>query len=217
MSDWEESSRHYLQLHQIWKIWEKITHDLVHDKPTNVLDFMIRQLETMKLQKDVPGKRLLLLVGGPGSQIEEIANDLCNDTSCKSLSGEKLIEAAGGGGNAEEVALQVRSNLLSHQINKGVFILYGYPLTIAQALLTEIQVTPASLCVYVSVPNSQQATATGRSEKEITDYMNSDVLPVVEYYKARKTLFTIDKSEPNWYSGLLKATEEQKKYVTHII
>eukprot|EP01060_Flectonema_neradi_P007070 TRINITY_DN14895_c1_g1_i1.p1 TRINITY_DN14895_c1_g1~~TRINITY_DN14895_c1_g1_i1.p1 ORF type:complete len:229 (+),score=42.22 TRINITY_DN14895_c1_g1_i1:47-688(+) len=213
MSDWEESSQHYLKLHQISQVWDKITHDLVHDKPANVIESMIEQLEKMKLQKDVPGKRLLLLIGGPGSKVQDIANDLGVDTNCQTLSGEKLIQAAGGGSNAEEVALQVRSNLVSHKVIRGVFILPGYPLTVAQALLTEIQVTPASLCVYISVPESQQASVTGLSESEITEHMNRDVNPVLEYYKARGTLLTIDKSSSDWYSKLLKATEEQKQLI----
>ena len=74
MADWRRSSEHYLALHQIGQIWERITHSLVTMRPQDVMEFTIQKLEMLKSQKDVPGRRLIFLIGGPGSAVGEVAS-----------------------------------------------------------------------------------------------------------------------------------------------
>ena len=73
MADWRQASEHYLALHQIGQIWERITHSLVTLRPPDVMEHTIQKLEKLKTQKDVPGRRLVFLVGGPGSKAKEVA------------------------------------------------------------------------------------------------------------------------------------------------
>eukprot|EP01059_Diplonema_ambulator_P021144 TRINITY_DN35170_c0_g1_i1.p1 TRINITY_DN35170_c0_g1~~TRINITY_DN35170_c0_g1_i1.p1 ORF type:complete len:231 (+),score=83.60 TRINITY_DN35170_c0_g1_i1:44-694(+) len=210
MADWEESSSNYLHLHQIGQIWERITHALVTTKPSNVVDFMIDKLETLKTQKDVPGKRLVFLVGGPGCKAKEVAENLAKDLATLAIDGSSVIAQAGGPGTpAEKVALTLRSTLLEH-VMPAVIAIHNYPVAISQALLTEIQVTPASLCIYLEMSDEEQLKVAGITQDELTATMKSDVLPVVEYYKAKESLLTVDVTQTDWYDKVKTAVEKEQ-------
>ncbi|KAJ9465245.1 UMP-CMP kinase [Diplonema papillatum] len=210
MSTWRNASEKYLRLHQINEVWAKISHELVVAKPSDVHESMLTQLKYMRSERGFPGKRLVFLVGGPGSGLLEAAEKLEADLGCSLIDGKELVESAGGPhATGESVALALRSTLVQRPLS-SVFVLHGFPTSISHALLTEIQVTPASICVFLSVPEVEQAAALGIHEAELKEQMKASVTPVLEYYKAKGTLVDVEKSDGNWYETLKTVVETEK-------
>ena len=121
-----------------------------------------------------------------------------------------MIAAASDPASAEKVALSLRKELLTHESNQ-VYIVHGYPKTISQALLTEIQVTPASVCVYLDTPDEAQAEACGQTLEEVQAAMQKDVYPVLEYFRAKESLVSIDASAEGWRSELVSDVQRQRE------
>ena len=131
---------------------------------------------------------------------------------CKTftIDGGAVIEKSGGAGaTAEESALRLRKDLLQQETGM-VSLVYGYPTTISQALLTEIQVTPASVCIYLDVAVEKQSENSGLSTDQIEEAMKRDVRPLLEYHKAKGNLHVINTADADWQQTMQDIVTNQK-------
>ena len=136
---------------------------------------------------------------------------LSEECGTVAIDGAAVNEKAGGvDATAEMSALRLRKELLQQETNL-VFVVHNYPATISQALLTEIQVTPASVCVYLDVPVDKQAEICSVTVDSVEAEMRKTVHPILEYHRAKETLHTIDASKDDWRQSLVEFVGVQKE------
>merc|ERR1711915_27394 len=177
---------------------------------------------TEKMAAELQGKKIVFIVGGPGSgkgtQCERIvakygychlsSGDLLREeVASGSERGQQLNEIMKSGALVplETVLAMIRDKMLANSTASG-FLIDGYPREVAQGEQFESTIAPATAVLYLDVANEtmvqrliNRGKTSGRAddnEETIRARLNtfeSATAPVVAYYKNAGKLFEVER------------------------
>lgn len=162
-----------MQQHQIDALFSTLTKDLIRERPTDPIDFMIQRLTDMKKKRETSSaddndtfRRVVFVLGGPGSgkgtqcdkMVKELgmvhfsAGDLLRaetkkDTETGRMISRMIEEGAIVPGH---ITIQLlRENILSYPDGKNKwFLVDGFPREMKQALDFEREITPCQFVLF---------------------------------------------------------------------
>eukprot|EP00755_Sulcionema_specki_P039495 Sspe_Gene.112912::Locus_96785_Transcript_1_1_Confidence_1.000_Length_774::g.112912::m.112912 len=209
MDDIEDAER-YLQFHQIHKIWEKLTHLLVINKPDDVPSFILSRLREMKKEREQPGRHVVFLLGAAGSDVGEVAFKLQRDLGVFTLEASEIFGEDAASVSDEEIVVSLGSRI-DCEPKGSVFVVHGFPRTLRQALVFQAQVAPIEECIYLKSSSVHLSEKTGAELSAVEHEIASFVHPLAEFFSAKGTLQEVDTSRGDFYDGIRDHIEELKK------
>jgi len=202
--DYLDASQRYLKLHQIHQVWERLTHALVTTRPDDVCGFVRERLQEEKKARSYCGRSVVLLLAHEAIPLQETVQKLERLTACSSLDAAEICEQYK---TSEEISTAFRRYVLSRK--KGsVVVAHGFPRSIKEALVCEIQLAPMSACVYLEASAEFLSAKSGTSVEKVRAQMRESILPLREYFKATQKLVILD-GESNYFSQIEKLVDDQ--------
>ena len=224
VEDKQKQFDQYIQDHKIQTLFNELTEQLVKEKPSSPIDFIINELETKR--RSAPTRRVFFVLGGPGSgkgtqcaKLVELhgfvhfsAGDLLRaEAQSDSETGKMIAQMIKDGAIVPgHITIELlKKAIFTHPNSETTnFLIDGFPREMKQALDFERQVTPAQFVLFFDCPEQilenrllKRGETSGRSDDNLESIRKRfqtykrQTMPVIEYFGAMDRVRKIDSSK----------------------
>eukprot|EP01027_Heterolobosea_sp_BB2_P027024 GEZU01042201.1.p1 GENE.GEZU01042201.1~~GEZU01042201.1.p1 ORF type:complete len:242 (+),score=90.28 GEZU01042201.1:100-825(+) len=167
MEDQLAAAQEYLSKHQIRQLFERLTSELVVNRPADPIDYIVQRLGEIKekgIDAEASKPRVVFVLGGPGSGKGTQCANLVKEFGFVHLSAGDLLRAEKDSGTPEgnmiadmikngqivpgEVTIRLLKKAMSKYPADTTFLIDGFPREMKQALDFERQVTPCKFVLF---------------------------------------------------------------------
>jgi len=212
-----------MKQHNLTELFDNLTETLVKEQPSNPFDFLISQLEDIKRKQQDEHRKVLFVLGGPGSgkgtqctnlvtkhgMVHFSAGDLLREARLNDTEHGPLIDHCMREGQIVpgHITIALLRKAIMNTPKEKVILVDGFPREMRQGLDFERQIVPCHCVLFFDCPEDvleSRLLERGKTSGRVDDNAQSikkrfgtyqaQSMPVIEYFRASDRVRKVDTS-----------------------